>query len=386
MIDGVKISFYSESIVKDLLSLNVSVFDRLEANTGEISFPKIAEYRTLRFKISESHRVEITGSLHKYWRGENYSTFTCNDLQQTITDLCLKFNINSLEARLHNLEFGVNVSPHFNPYEFCRGLIAFKDESFSKFKTEGKQKIQIGFECCKNQYTVKVYDKGKQYFKSENILRYEVRVSKMEFLKSTGVYFLSDLTNPDYLNRLGEKLDEIFSELIICDKVKTSELSKTDLKIYTQCKNPKEWESFTPKQRCERKKQFNEIIDRFGETHWKETTAKLINEKWRMLLSRNSKSGYDLTDLKKSERVLFDCLDNTSIHTHHTKHEKRFCKSCGRDISQQKKGSVFCSESIFGKEAKRCRNLDSNPRNNFQNREQRIYGGLNLFEVNQFLK
>ena len=51
--------------------LGVKVLTPMEEATGEIHFPKFAEYQNLRFKISESNRVEITGSLHKYWKGEN---------------------------------------------------------------------------------------------------------------------------------------------------------------------------------------------------------------------------------------------------------------------------------------------------------------------------
>lgn len=42
--------------------------------------------------------------------------------------------------------------------------------------------------------------------------------------------------------------------------------------------------------------------------------------------------------------------------------KRRYCKCCGRDITHQRKDSVFCSEKYFGKEAKKCRNKDSNRR------------------------
>ena len=65
--------------------------------------------------------------------------------------------------------------------------------------------------------------------------------------------------------------------------------------------------------------------------------------------------------------------------------EERKCFSCGRNISNQKKGSKFCSEKVYGKEAKRCRNVDSNPRNNFKQREKRIKNGGLLFEIDSYL-
>ncbi|HSH65812.1 MAG TPA: hypothetical protein VLB84_08445, partial [Bacteroidia bacterium] len=59
------------------------------------------------------------------------------------------------------------------------------------------------------------------------------------------------------------------------------------------------------------------------------------------------------------------------------------CLSCGRNITNQKKGSMFCSEKIYGKEAKKCRNMQSNPKNNYLRKETRLYSGGVLFDVNQ---
>lgn len=297
MIDGIKISFYSETIVKDLLNLNVRVFDRLEADTGEIHFPKFAEYQHLRFKISESNRVEINGSLHKYWKGNNFSNFTLAEVSESIEDLCLKLNLNPLQAHLGGFEFGVNVSPVFNPFEFCGNVIAYKNESFSKFRT-GKN-IQIGFEARKQQYSVKVYDKGKQYFKSENILRFEVKVVKMEFLKRLSISTLDDLTKPNILKSLGELLNEMFEECIVSDKVRTSDLTANELKIYNYCINPKVWEEFDFRERYRKRKQFERIIETKGVNLWKGATAQMIRDKWNFLTSYNLKSVENLTDLTK---------------------------------------------------------------------------------------
>ena len=66
--------------------------------------------------------------------------------------------------------------------------------------------------------------------------------------------------------------------------------------------------------------------------------------------------------------------------------DKRYCKTCGLDISQQDARSQFCSERLFGKDAKRCRNRDSNPRNNFLRREEvKSKRGL-LFDITPYLK
>ena len=42
--------------------------------------------------------------------------------------------------------------------------------------------------------------------------------------------------------------------------------------------------------------------------------------------------------------------------------QPRFCVVCGREITGQKAGSLFCSERLYGASARQCRNKDSNRR------------------------
>jgi hypothetical protein len=57
------------------------------------------------------------------------------------------------------------------------------------------------------------------------------------------------------------------------------------------------------------------------------------------------------------------------------------CLTCGRDISGQKSTSKYCSEKLFGREVKRCRNIISNLRRDELNR----YPSQTLFDVDQYL-
>jgi predicted RNA-binding Zn-ribbon protein involved in translation (DUF1610 family) len=65
---------------------------------------------------------------------------------------------------------------------------------------------------------------------------------------------------------------------------------------------------------------------------------------------------------------------------------KRFCASCNKDITHQKDNSKFCSPKYVGiVEAHRCRNTDSNKRNNLKNKIQRIYSRGVLFDIEPFM-
>lgn len=120
-------------------------------------------------------------------------------------------------------------------------------------------------------------------------------------------------------------------------------------------------------QRCKKKERYKAIIERYSTDQIKETIRQMIVEKWQELL----KSGYILTGIGETQKsyVLTGSIGEKrslsrieSIVT-----QQRFCLSCGRDISEQKKGSKYCSEKLYGKSVKSCRNKDSNPRHNPKN-------------------
>lgn len=64
---------------------------------------------------------------------------------------------------------------------------------------------------------------------------------------------------------------------------------------------------------------------------------------------------------------------------------KSVCLSCGKDITTQKSGSKFCSAKIVGEsEAHKCRNTNSNYRNNFKRKVEIIKGRGLLFDIMPF--
>jgi hypothetical protein len=403
VIDGVKIAFYCETMENILSSLGIDIDERKLGRAGLLKWSK-AKHRHLVFTIYPGGRVVIDGSLHKYWKGENYSDFSFAELCECISHLCQTFQINPLQARIHNLEFGVNIATVFEPFDFCDHVIGYLD-GLKPFKEMDEGEPVIGFKCERTEYGVKVYSKERQYIKAANILRFEKAVNRMRAIQAVCIKTLSDLTERAKIEKLGYILNETFADLIIGDEIDTSNLSTNELAVYNRGSNPKAWGKMNRWERFTLKPEFRRIVDAYGKNKWIVPTGKMIDEKWRMLLVINSQTANVLTGVKENiqkdnvTNVLPDllnpvekidckrspCLDNMGERNTPGK-PQRFCKTCVRDISNQKKGSVFCSAKYVGeKQAKLCRNVDSNPRNNFSNREKKKYSGLNLFGINQFL-
>jgi hypothetical protein len=64
----------------------------------------------------------------------------------------------------------------------------------------------------------------------------------------------------------------------------------------------------------------------------------------------------------------------------------RYCRSCGKDITNQHKGSLFCSKKYVGERAaKQCRNSNSNPRNNRRRKIEKIVNRGVLFDIEPYI-
>ena len=389
MYDFVKITIIQKGFAADLKGNNLLEFTtNVNVKTGEISEIYTAEYRNLKFIVYPSQRVEIKGSLHKYWnRGQhNYNDFSIEDIRKTINDLQSKFKINPLVASIHNLEIGLNINTPFDPNIFLKNLVVFKNTPFDNMRVKGQGK---GKEVYMTQYGIKIYNKGLQYGTKEFILRYEKKITTMDSLKR-GKIFLSDLTNPEFANHCLKQLLESYEELIVTEKLSEGLLSKPQKRIFELGLRKGSWETMSRKQRHRNKIMFNAIIQQYGTLNLKSKVMDLLQSKGAELLITCVESGNVLTTLQTNKRKRFD---HSIIETECTPQplftkidNMRYCKTCKRDISRQSERSIYCSEKFFGKGAKKCRNIDSNPRNKFKVRMKKVVARGLLFDILPFIK
>ena len=241
-----------------------------------------------------------------------------------------------------------------------------------------------GIYCRKTNDVVKVYNKSLQYGQRENILRIEDKIIRMRKIKDLNIKTLYDLMQPQNLIELGTLLSEMFDNLIIHEPIKIENLTTAKQGFYEECDNPRKWESLSRNQRYKNLIQFNELIRENSIYRIKETIGKQIVEKWDYLL----KKGDEYTpnqNLQKGDKYTgsIACIHNPKVNESNDLKERR-CLTCGRDISRQKKGSRFCSEKLFGKEVKQCRNNVSNPKNNLIKRVKKSIEKYSISSVPLF--
>ena len=353
-----------------------------DKETGEILKQK-AVYKGLTFEIFKDRYVNISGSLHKYHNnGEhNYNDFTLVNLLDVLIDIYNKFKINPLDALLSNIEFGVNVNTPFVPKNAIKHNIIIHQGQPASIKTFRQKGYLKEFE--HSQFYIKIYDKGLHYNQNENIFRFELKVVKMEYLKKIGIKTLADLLNLNKLQLLGQKLNEIFNEILIIDEVDTKEFTQKEKLLYLTGTNPKFWETLKPnsknytdkkKYNADRQKYyyefkvFNKLVLKYNLAQTKNVLSNLISEKWNELKTLETKKSYKLTaflnyiseqkvlqidrlfnyqnsDKKENIEKLKVLQNDTSNIELICKKNQHKCKVTKIDISMQKKTSEFLSIS-----------------------------------------
>lgn len=320
---------------------------------------------------TQPHRIEIKGSFHKSHEGEtNFKDFTFLEFQSAVKKLCDCLNIPPTELNIHLFEIGVNISPPIETKFLIEGI---KSVSGKKFERETYNGNGLLFRFDFSQFQIKIYDKGFQFMQPGQILRVELKVKKMAYInnKEANITTLQDLLTGNWNEYFGELLFKQWDKVIICPEgIINPELIKNPRtrKNFLNGLNPDYWTNLPKKAYRRQFEAFKTIFQQMAAIDIYSNTRALIREKWE-----------HLSKPQKVENYPYVYGNNIPFDKH--QQEQRFCQTCGRDITNQKRGSKFCSETIHGPEVKKCRNIESNPRNNRKRKEQRMYPGPTLFPV-----
>ena len=251
-------------------------------------------FRQVPRRTDGGHRVEVKGSLHKFFNnGEhNANQFTAADLLLTLDQLVTRYGIDPFNSKINTIEFGVNVVLPFPVAPFLQNLVSYKNKPFT-CDTHSKTPY---YECRFQRFTVKLYDKGKQRGLDGNLLRFEIKVSKMVYFDGTGVHLntLADLLNVANYEKLGALLINTFKTILFDDPtINPNDLTARERETYQNGRNPRYWQIpddlptvdrsrlWKPLQRDESK--YRAILDHYGRSNWQTQTTGLIAETWTQL-------------------------------------------------------------------------------------------------------
>lgn len=410
MIDFLNIKLSPESIPIILNHPQLEWIVHVSEQTGElIRETKTAQYGGMEFlhKRGKGEHLHLKGSIHKHWHPlqKNDNDFSLWDFIDTTINICNTFDINPYLTAIKNVEFGLNV---ITPFDHKRllfdGILAYKYNPFHPMKTKGK--IKIGVNCSFQQYDIKAYSKQIQYGLFENVFRWELHYNRQQPLKKYRISTLADLLHPLKVKTIMDDVVKKFGESLVYEsKIITKDLKPKDSDLITKGQNPKYWER--QKEEVSNKEDRNRLsylVDRFrhlNQTYTPEPQQPLISK-----LLANKAANMLAVDEQKF-RLLTNFLEQYQEHQiqtfnssnmglivlnsppqPHTKRiinkplENRVCLGCGKDISHQRPNTIFCSAKYVGeKMAHRCRNQNSNSRNNLKRKIQKELNKGLLFDI-----
>lgn len=380
MIDGVKCSCFGLDAKlwqnNPLLDFGLSVSE----STGELlTQRREAKAKDLRFILSPTNggglSCSFAGSLHKYKNidGNNHNDFTFSELFNALDSLALDYNIDLNNTYIHGIEIGVNIELDYSPEIVFKKAVCHKGKPFEKINPKDKR---IGVICSYTDYSIKLYDKGYQCkIDGKSILRFEIKLFRQRPLQPFDISTLADLKDVEKVTPLISLLLERLNEIIFFDySFKPKGFTRTKLLSWQQYGNPRYWESLNRNSYYKARKKLVELTQKYNCIDWGQFVSKRVTKKWFELAEIKQKNRrhfpHILKRLKAQKRATFsnlECMsENVTLGTLQKRKEKEskkepcYCISCGRQLTGQKQGSRFCSERIFGKEARRCRNKDSN--------------------------
>lgn len=399
MFDGLK--FRCDSMdLRQLEALPIEPEMCVGFKTGELR--KITgECDGMKFEVCqdpESGKMfcRFRGSLHRYANGgaANVGPFTFRQVCEAVADLCARFGIEPESARLENVEIGVELPLPIPARQFIKGLICHGSKPFQPLNVE---KPDLGRIAPRQEYDFKLYDKGSQAETGAgHLLRVEIKVGKMAYLKPFGLATLADLTNPDKVQPLGELLQSVMNDVIYYDgSVQETALTMREQLHLKEVRNPVWWADLSKRSRYDYRQKFAAWVQKHGANKLFLNVVFSMPSHWENLLSVTHETTDFLSDFSSvahgqkldflsrtlrgqkvqlNKNIIF-CPNDSEIcpkpepvtgpDTPAVKRSffhSNFCRCCGRDISAQSPGSRFCSTRRFGAAARRCRDKAHNDR------------------------
>lgn len=324
----------------DTINLTTGELKTKNRNGNKVTPSKNASYKGLEFKIYDTGTIILSGSLHKYWNNgaHNYNDFNIKAILWVMGDLRIKFGIEPEQCILKCLEIGINITPPTPSNEILDNCLLHKTKPFEYQinSVEGKYK-QVQH----SQYIIKIYNKALHY-KSKGfeinteIMRFEIKYTKMQKLNEKGIFSLQDLINYGLHNFKDEVLNEWQNVLFYDNTIQIDPLSTKLKRAVLEYSNPNYWTGLLANNQTKNfhyhKNQLKKIT-LANSAKVQDLTAEIMGKK------------IDLLNCKTIQIDPLTILSKRIVYDNKKEVKKNICKVTGLNIEMQKNDSVLLSHT-----------------------------------------
>ncbi|MDI5886540.1 hypothetical protein [Flavobacterium yafengii] len=366
MIDFLKLLTFDATLIDYFNSHSllewVSNEDRFNHFDNEVINTKTKkQYKGIYFCFY-SNKLEILFKPHYYFNGNlhNANDFTVIDSINIIKEFKSVFNINLMNLKVVNIEYGLNVISSIDIKDLITYL-AYHEKN--EFRTDvglpySKKSYRINKNGRANQYKIiKAYAKGLQFpkFSDINTFRFEVKSKESKYIKELRVQTLNDLLNKDVYVLMADNIIKEFEKVLILD-------NHTDIKILSiedQLKlndylNPHAWYKFINQSRnvfSKNKTRYNNLIDKTGD-HLKKQLERIIIEKLEVLKRGAISTPRENINMGANSTVYIDgnCTLNEIKKTNNLSSVKNsICPVSGLSLCNEKEGAKYALTTTLKK-------------------------------------
>jgi len=186
------------------------------------------------------NQLILKNSIHKFYKGNNYSDFHLSEFQSAISLLSELLGFDLLEAEVKKIEYGCNI-PVEKPENIYNGLIGYQRGYFNPMLDNARE---YGKKQYSTDYNIKLYDKQFEVAKHNGtkinpLARFEKEIKNMRYLRKMGiaVYSVNDLLKKEIWQALKNDLVRTFDRINKKPVVDFRCLSLDEIKAYAICSN-----------------------------------------------------------------------------------------------------------------------------------------------------
>lgn len=257
MYDCLKAQTNCEKTIKHFdnhnLLLWVSELDKLLLFDDEvITTKKVKQYKGIYF-VFYPKRLDIFFKPHYFYNNNihNGNDFNVRNCIKTISEFREIFKIDLSLLKIVNIEFGINIIPNID----VKDLI-----TYISFHEKNEFRNDVGLAYSKRSYRprkngtankykiIKAYAKGihQPKYCDINTFRFEIKSKESKYINKLGIYTFNDLLNIDVYNKIADKINLEFNEVLILDNITDfrvlSPKEQEKIKFYN---NPFNWYKIT---------------------------------------------------------------------------------------------------------------------------------------------
>jgi hypothetical protein len=240
-------------------------------------------------KVGYSNWLDFTGSLPKLIYKQNYSNLSYSHLLIAIENLSNSLQKHPIELSISSFEYGLCIPMilDLKALELTDLALNYNSKFFENMDDKSKEP-SIGKKCKLQQYQLKLYSKSMQYNLPYELLRFEVKTHRLNYLRKAKIFTLEDLKDKQKLVFLKQDLLKRISNITFYDNsLLISDLKQSEKDLCLNWKSElyrKELVKNDLKKFHYEKHKLIKIISNYGKQNILPTLKNQISNTWDELL------------------------------------------------------------------------------------------------------